>query len=44
MTQRSIGALVPAAGSHPWYPAQKAAPRLTAAVAAALVLALSAGG
>jgi multidrug efflux system membrane fusion protein len=44
MTQRSIGALVPAAGSRPRHLARQAAPRLTAAVAAGLVLALAAGG
>jgi membrane fusion protein, multidrug efflux system len=44
MTQRSIGALVPAAGSHPRHLARKAGPRLTEGVAAALVLTLAASG
>jgi multidrug efflux system membrane fusion protein len=44
MTQRSIGALVPAAGSRPRHSARLAASRLTATVAAGLVLALAAGG
>jgi multidrug efflux system membrane fusion protein len=44
MTQRSIGALVSATGSRPRHPARQAASRLTAAVAAGLVLALAAGG
>lgn len=44
MTQRSIGALVPAAGFRPRHPVWQAAPRLTAAAAAGLVLALAAGG
>lgn len=44
MTQRSIGALVPAAGSRSRHLARQAAPRLTAAVAAGLILALAAGG
>jgi len=44
MTQRSIGPLVPAAGPHARHSARKAAPRHAAAVAAALILALAAGG